>query len=34
MSKAKRGKSGSASDTVRWETELVQAPFTDVSIII
>ena len=31
MSKAKRGKSGNASDTGNWETELVQVAFVEVN---
>ena len=30
MSKGKRNKSGSASEIVRWESELAQAPFSEV----
>lgn len=29
MAKAKRGKSGSSTETARWETELIQASFND-----
>lgn len=33
MAKAKRGKSGSSTETARWETELIQASFNDVSLM-
>lgn len=30
MSKSRRGKSASANELSRWETELIQAPFSEV----
>lgn len=34
MSKSRRGKSASANELSRWETELIQAPFNEVSVIL
>ena len=34
MSKSRRGKSASANELSRWETELIQAPFNEVSAIL
>ena len=34
MSKTKRGKSGNSSEVGNWETELVQATFDEVTLII
>ena len=33
MSKSRRGKSASANELSRWETELIQAPFSEVRTI-